>query len=98
MMQTPGKSNKGVRTMRLWSLSRKAKAIGTIGAVLIGTLIWRRLGMPESSGDSAVMAEELKKVLLYAVPSVVATQIIADTIDSGIYRWLDDGGPSLPDD
>ena len=50
--------------------------------------------MPESSGDSAVMAEELKKVLLYAVPSVVATQIIADKIDSGIYRWLDDGGTS----
>jgi len=84
--------------MRLPSLSKKAKAIGTIGAVLVVSFIWRRLGMPDSSGDSAIMAEELKKVLLYAVPSVMATQVITDRFDSGIYRWLDDGGPALPED
>jgi hypothetical protein len=84
--------------MRLPSVSKKAKTIGTIGAVLAVSFIWRKLGMPDRTGDSAIMAEELKKVLLYAVPSVAASQYLADKIDSGIYRWLDDGGPALPGD
>jgi hypothetical protein len=84
--------------MRLPSLSKKAKAIGTVGAVVVVSLIWRKLGMPDRSGDSAIMAEELKKVLLYAVPSVMASQVVADRFDAGIYRWLDDGGPALPGD
>ncbi|MCU1311105.1 MAG: hypothetical protein JWO20_2230 [Candidatus Angelobacter sp.] len=84
--------------MRLPSLSKKAKAIGTIGAVVAVSLIWRKLGMPDRSGDSVIMAEELKKVLLYAVPSVAASHYLADKIDSGIYRWLDDGGHALPGD
>jgi hypothetical protein len=86
--------------MRLRSLSLKAKAIGTFGAVIAVSLIWKRFGIPspEPTGDAAIMAEELKKVLLYAVPSVMATQFISDKVDSGIFRWLDDGGPALPID
>ncbi|MCU1283807.1 MAG: hypothetical protein JWO13_157 [Acidobacteriales bacterium] len=84
--------------MRLRSLSLKAKAIGTFGAVVAVSLIWRKLGVPEKSSDAAIMAEELKKVLLYAVPSVMATQFISDKVDSGIFRWLDDGGHALPID
>jgi hypothetical protein len=44
------------------------------------------------------MAEELKKVLLYAIPPVLATQYAKDKFESGVYRWLDDGGPALPED
>ena len=67
--------------MHLRSLSFKTKAISTFGAVVAVSLIWRRLGMPENTSDSAIMAEELKKVLLYAVPPVTAIQSMADKID-----------------
>jgi hypothetical protein len=81
------------KTMRL-----RWKTIGTIGAALAVTLVWRKFGLPERTGDASIMAEELKKVLLYAVPPVLASKYAADKFDSGLYRWLDDGGPALPED
>jgi hypothetical protein len=74
------------------------KTIGTVGAVLAATLVWKKFGFPERSDASAIMAEELKKVLLYAIPPVLATQYAKDKFESGVYRWLDDGGPALPED
>src|SRR5437868_1263585 len=81
----------GVRPMRLGWM----KTVGTVSAVLVVSLVWKKLGMPDRTGNSAIMAEEIKKVLLYAVPTMMATKAAADSFDSGIYRWLDDGGPAL---
>jgi hypothetical protein len=73
------------------------RVMGTMGLLIIGTIMLRKLTSTAPRDIGKVAAEELRKVLMYAAPpTFLATQSQYDECD--ILRWMDDGGPALAND